>query len=139
MSSDDSSHADIEIRHRAKQALRKQFRAVRRALPESARDARSSEISKRVLTLPELVNARTMLAFASIRNEVRTREIMNAAWADGKRVALPRVVGDALSLHIVEADTVMVEGAFFVPEPDAAAPQLAPSEVDFAPQPGRPG
>ena len=132
MSSDDSSHADIEIRHRAKQALRKQMRAVRGALPESARDARSMEIAKRVLALPELVNADTVLAFASIRNEVRTREIMNAAWVDGKRVALPRVVGDVLALHIIEADTVMIEGAFSVPEPDAAAPQLEPSEVDFA-------
>ena len=132
MSSDDSSHADIEIRHRAKQALRMQLRAVRSALPESACHSRSSEIATRVLTLPELVNARTVLAFASIRNEVRTREIMNAAWADGKRVALPRVVGDVLALHIVEADTVMIEGAFSVPEPDAAAPQLEPSEVDFA-------
>lgn len=132
MSSDDSSHADIEIRHRAKQALRTQLRAVRSALPESACHSRSSEIATRVLTLPELVNARTVLAFASIRNEVRTREIMNAAWADGKRVALPRVVGDVLALHIVEADTVMIEGAFSVPEPDAAAPQLEPSEVDFA-------
>lgn len=132
MSSDDSSHADNEIRHRTKQALRKQMRAVRSALPESARDSRSSEIAKRVLTLPELVNARTVLAFASIRNEVRTRDIMNAAWADGKRVALPRVVGDVLALHIVEADTATIEGAFSVPEPDAAAPQLEPSEVDFA-------
>ena len=90
------------------------------------------EIAKRVLALPELVNADTVLAFASIRNEVRTREIMNAAWADGKRVALPRVVGDVLALHIIEADTMMIEGAFSVPEPDAAAPQFEPSEVDFA-------
>jgi 5-formyltetrahydrofolate cyclo-ligase len=132
VSSDDSSHADIEIRHRAKQVLRKQMRAVRAALPESARDARSSEIAERVRTLPELVSAHTVLAFASIRNEVRTREIMNTAWADGKRVALPRVDGDALSLYIVEADTVLIEGAFSVPEPDAAAPRLEPSEVDFA-------
>lgn len=131
MSSDDSSSADIEIRHRAKQALRKQMRAVRSALPESACDARSSLIVKRVLALPELERAKTVLAFASIRNEVRTKAIVDAAWSAGKRVALPRVVDDQLSLHVIDQSSKLIEGQFAVPEPDEAAPQIEPGEVDF--------
>ena len=131
MSSDESSHADIEIRHRAKQALRKQMRAVRSALPESACDARSSLIARRVLALPELERANTILAFASIRNEVRTQEIMDAAWSAGKRVVLPRVVEDQLALHVIDRSSTLREGAFAVPEPDEAAKRIEPGDVDF--------
>jgi 5-formyltetrahydrofolate cyclo-ligase len=108
------------------------MRAVREALPRSACEARSAEIAKRLFGLPELARAETFLAFASIRNEVRTQPSMRAAWAAGKRVALPRVVGDELQLRLVDSETVLVEGAFSVPEPPETAAQVAPGDVDFA-------
>jgi len=132
VSEDDPGRSDRVLRERAKAALRRQMRAVREALPASACDARSAEITKRLLLLEELDRAVTILAFSSIRNEVRTRASMNAAWAAGKRVALPRVTGDELELHLVDAETVLVEGAFRVPEPRGDAVQIHPSEVDFA-------
>jgi 5-formyltetrahydrofolate cyclo-ligase len=132
VSADETEHAESQIRQRAKLALRGQMRAVREALPTSACEARSVEITKRLTALGELERAKTILAFASIRNEVRTRPSMEAAWAAGKRVALPRVVGDELRLHLVDAATVLVEGAFSVPEPPEDATQLDPHDVDFA-------
>ena len=132
MSEDEPGQSDRLLRERAKAALRRQMRAVREALPTSACDARSAEIIKRLLVLEELDRAVTILAFSSIRNEVRTRASMNAAWAAGKRVALPRVTGDELELHLVDAGTRLVEGAFRVPEPRGDAVQIHPSEVDFA-------
>ena len=47
-------------------------------------------------------------------------------------MALPRVVGDELQLHLVDSETVLVEGAFSVPEPPETAKQVAPGDVDFA-------
>jgi 5-formyltetrahydrofolate cyclo-ligase len=108
------------------------MRGVREALPEAACDARSAEITKRLFALAEIERATTILAYASIRNEVRTRPSMEAAWAAGKRVALPRVVGDQLQLHLVDAETVLVDGSFSVPEPPAEAARIRPEEVDFA-------
>jgi 5-formyltetrahydrofolate cyclo-ligase len=128
----DAERAEHELRRRAKSALRKQMRAVRGALPESACDARSEEIASRVLTLPELDTATTVLAFASIRNEARTRPIIEAMHRAGKRVALPRVSENELVLHVVESDTDLVEGAFSVPEPPKDAPRIEPSAVQFA-------
>jgi 5-formyltetrahydrofolate cyclo-ligase len=58
--------------------------------------------------------------------------MVEAMHDSGKRVALPRVVDDALVLHLVERDTELVEGAFSVPEPPRDAPRLQPSDVDFA-------
>ena len=132
MSADETERAASLLRQRAKLALRNRMRGVREALPDSACDARSAEIAKRLLALAELERAETVLAFASIRNEVRTQTSMQAAWAAGKRVALPRVVGDELQLHLVASDTVLIEGAFSVPEPPETATRVQPDEVDFA-------
>lgn len=132
MSADQTELAEIEFRQRAKLALRNQMRTVRGALPKSACDARSAEISKRLFALAELENAVTVLAFSSIRNEVRTRPSMEAAWSAGKRVALPTVVGDGLSLHLIDRETVLVDGAFSVPEPPTHAARIEPDDIDFA-------
>jgi 5-formyltetrahydrofolate cyclo-ligase len=132
VSADEPEHTETELRHRAKEALRLRMLAVREALPEVARDARSAAITKRLFALGEMERATTILAFASIRNEVRTRTSVEAAWAAGKRVALPRVVGDQLQLHLVDAETVLVDGSFSVPEPPAEAARVRPEEVDFA-------
>jgi 5-formyltetrahydrofolate cyclo-ligase len=132
VSAGETEHAETELRQRAKLALRNRMRAVREALPESACDVRSGEITKRLFALAELERAHTVLAFASMRNEVRTQAAMQTAWAAGKRVALPRVVGDELQLHLFDSETLLVEGAFSVPEPPDTAARIQPEEVDLA-------
>ncbi len=132
MSADQTEHRENLLRQRAKQALRSRMSGVRETLPSSACAARSSEVTKRLLGLIELDRATTVLAFASIHNEVRTQAAMKAAWESGKRVLLPRVVGDELRLHLVASETELVEGAFAVPEPPETAPEVHPSEVEFA-------
>ncbi len=73
-----------------------------------------------------------MLAFASIRNEVNTRPLVEAVLASGTRVAFPRVAGDELTLHLVASYDDLVEGAFSVPEPPEDAARLQPQDVEFA-------
>lgn len=132
MSGSDADAAELHLRHRAKQALRAQIRKVRGALPAAACDARSARITEQALGLPEVHDAQTVLAFASIRNEVRTAALLVELRALGKRVVLPRVDEEALVLHAVDGDTSLVEGAFSVPEPPASAPVVKPGEIDLA-------
>ncbi len=132
MSRGEPDPAEARIRQRAKLALRQKLRAVRAALPSDACDARSAEITRRLLDLEELRSARTVLAFASIRNEVRTGRLIEALWERGDCVLLPRVAGDELDLRIVGPDTPLEEGAFSVPEPPIGAASGSASEVDFA-------
>ena len=129
---DEPERAEVVLRQRAKLALRKQLRAVRAALPESACESRSKEIAHRVLQLPELRDAKTVLAFASIRNEVQTEPIIEALHRANKRVALPRVVDERLVLHLIAPDTELIEGAFSVPEPPTDAPIIEPADLEFA-------
>lgn len=128
----DTERVESELRHRAKQALRKQLRSVRAALPASACESRSAAITSRVLALEELRAVETVLAFASIGNEVRTQALIDAFHAEGKRVALPRVVDRALTLHLAKQGQELRAGAFSVPEPPADAPPIPAGEVDFA-------
>lgn len=131
MSTDEAEHADRQLRQRAKLSLRNRMRAVREALPMTACDARSAKITQRLRSLEEFRQATTILAFASIRNEVRTRPSMEAAWESAKRVALPRLIEDELRLHVIDAQTVLVEGPFSVPEPPGTTELIPPNEVDF--------
>lgn len=132
MSTGETEHSESQLRRRAKRVLRNQMRTVRDALPQSACDTRSAEIRKRLSGVAELERAATVLAFASIRNEVRTRLSIEAAWSAGKRVALPRALGDELCLHLIDSETPLVQGAFSVPEPREEAMRIEPDEIEFA-------
>ena len=132
MTAGEAEVAEQQLRQRAKEAVRRQMRTVRDALPRAACDARSQRIAGRVLALPELAVATTVLSFATIGNEVNTRALIGTWLAAGKRVGLPRVAGDNLVLHHIESSTELLPGAFSVPEPPKEAPTLEPDEVDFA-------
>lgn len=123
---------ETQLRYRAKLTLRKQMRAVREALPATACDTRSTKAIERVLELDAFREASVVLAFASIRNEVRTRELMEAVWSAGRRLVLPRVVDEELELRLVARETALVEGAFSVPEPPGELERVEPGEIDFA-------
>lgn len=132
MSPDDREHGDIQLRQRAKMALRKQMRAVRAALPAKACDARSAQITEHLLSLEELKRATTVLTFASIGNEVRTGALMSAMWDVGKRVVLPLVVQSELELRLVDRGTSLIEGPYSVPRPPERAETVEPDAVEFA-------
>lgn len=128
----DREVVELELRRRAKLAIRKKMRGVRGALPESARAARSVKLTERVLALGALDEASTVLAFASLAHEVVTAPLVDALRNAGKRIALPRVAEDDLALYEVSSETALREGAFSVPEPPADAPLVAPESIDFA-------
>ena len=132
MTDHDREVVENELRRRAKQAIRKKMRAVRNALPDAARANRSEKLTARLLDLDALNDAATVLAFASLEHEVATAPLIDALLTRGKQVVLPRVSGDDLVLHAIDAETPLAEGAFSVPEPPEDAPLVEPSAVDFA-------
>ena len=119
------------LRTVAKRELRSRMRQVRGVLPASAAAARSSAATERALALPELQGARVLVGFSAIHKELDPAALLAAARAQGKRVGLPRVVGELLELHEVSAPEELVEGTFGVLEPPASAPRIEPTEVDL--------
>jgi 5-formyltetrahydrofolate cyclo-ligase len=128
--SDDASHR-----------LKARKRAVRRAaverrdlLSEDERSAKSERIVERVLALPEVGAAGTVMAFWSFGSEVETSALIERLHA-GKRVVLPRVAeGDILAVAYAPGDPVTAT-TFGAMEP-AGADVVPPEEVDVVIVPG---
>lgn len=78
---------------RMKRTLRREVRALRDALPAEDQSAKSEAIARRLLELPELGRARTVLAFSSFGSEVDTAPLLELLVARGGRVLLPRIEG----------------------------------------------
>lgn len=62
-------------------------------------------------------DAGSVLLYRSIGSEVATQSLFDRAWAEGKRVAAPRLVEGAIRAVVVERETLFEPGAFGVPEP----------------------
>lgn len=85
--------------------------------------------------------AATVLWYAALPTEVATVPGIEAALAEGKRVAVPWCDGDELALWRIEAVDELEPGTWGIPEPAAArrrdpARQVAPAEVELAVVPG---
>lgn len=128
---DESAREEDLLRRRVKAELRQRMRGVRRAIPPEARAERSARIWERIWERPEWKGASTVMLFLSMRTEVDTSPGIAAAWAEGKRVAAPRMTDAGLAVHAWRDGDVPVEtGNMRVPEPAESAPLVEPGEVD---------
>jgi len=126
--------AENALRLQAKAELRKRLRAIRRALPREAREARSAAIADRLRREPRAMAARTVLAYAPMRGEVDPTPVMEAAWARGARVALPwlDLLGEDLELRAYGPGDVLEESGRGFLQPAVNAAVIEPGEVDLA-------
>jgi 5-formyltetrahydrofolate cyclo-ligase len=135
--SEASDEANLRhLRFVAKRELRKRMRDLRRVLPPSAGAKRTAAATARLMELPELLRARTVLGFCAIHKELDPADVL--AWAErqGKRIALPRVEGERLDIHLHRRGAPLDEGAFGTLEPLPSAPRIEASEVDIVLVPG---
>lgn len=127
-------HEDVEA---AKHAARARARAARCALDESTCAAATREITRRLLALPELARARTVLAYAATSEELDPALAVDALRARGVSIALPRVESPGvLGLHVVGDGAALVAGMFGILEPTAEAPRVVAEQVDAVIVPG---
>jgi 5-formyltetrahydrofolate cyclo-ligase len=119
----------------AKRALRREIVARRDAVPPEERAARSVGIVDRLLALPEVRGARTGMAFWSFGSEVETAPLIERWCAQGVRVALPRIAGDAIEAVAYRPGDPMRETRFGAMEP-SEGDVVAPEEIDVVVVPG---
>lgn len=105
-----------------KQELRALIREKKRALTPEQIDAASARLAEQLFAHPLYRRAQSLYAYASYNQEVRTREILLRALADGKRVALPRVFGDTMRFLQITDPSELSEGYCGIPEPPENAP-----------------
>ena len=95
---------------------------------------KSEKIMRGVESLPQFLEARTVLLYMSIPGEVETAEFIRR-WADKKRIAIPLVKGAELELRLYDP-AKLIQGYHGIQEPSSETEIIAPDEVDFALVPG---
>jgi 5-formyltetrahydrofolate cyclo-ligase len=117
-----------------KQDLRRAALAARRSMTNDERASASAAIAQRLLALPELADARTVLLHAALRDEVDLGPLVGPLIARGVRTLFPRVRGTALEL-VAAADLLTLQlGYRGIMEP--VGPSIDPAVVDAAIVPG---
>lgn len=122
-----------------KDELRTEARARLRSLSPGERARASREIAERVLSMPEIADARVLLLYASLLTEVATDEIAAAARARGAVVTYPRCLAETreMVIHQVdELDALREGGSYGIREPALECPIVRLEEIDAALVPG---
>lgn len=120
-----------------KSSVRKATCAARRVIPAHARTRASTQVAERLLALPGVATARTVLAYAATPEELDVGPTLDALRERGARVAFPRVCAPGeLSLHWVTGPESLAPGYCGIAEPVPDAETADPSEIDLALVPG---
>jgi len=119
----------------AKRALRREVRADRDAVPEQARAERSIRIADRLLALPELAHAGTVMLFSSFGSEVDTAPMLEGLAERGVRLALPRVGDGEIAAVTYRPGDPLSEVPFGGLEPSDGE-VVADTELDVIVTPG---
>ena len=102
-----------------KEIIRMDFSARRRSLSTDKVHALSEKIMSKIEQSREFINARTILIYHPIHNEVDTR-ILLEKWHDKKQFLLPVVKsGNKMELHYYVDENNLKTGKFGIQEPDS--------------------
>ena len=135
----DPTDVDAAERRRRKAEMRSWAEEARRQ--QADKDALSRAICQRFASLADYKRAGTVLLYVHVRNEVRTREFLQHAMAQGKRVLVPWCEGDELELFHLEDLAELGPGVFGLLEPrrelrTRPGKRCDIAEVDLAMVPG---
>ncbi len=111
----------------AKKALRAAMKARLSLVPAEDAERASRGVLSQLEHLDQWNRAETVLAFLSMKDEIGTACILRQALAQGKALAVPKVVGDNLVFYqISDIEKDVVPGAFGILEP---IPGLSPLDT----------
>lgn len=116
-----------------KQSLRRETRALARALPAAYRAAADEALMGNLCSLPEYRAASAVFCFVSTPREVDTRPFLLRALADGRMLCVPRCLPEGqMALCRIESLAVLRPGAHGILEPPESSPLLPIGSLSFA-------
>ena len=99
-------------------------------------DLASLEIAKALFDMRWYKEARTIFCYMSTEREVQTDKIISQAILDGKRIAIPRCLGNGIMesrIYFEDDRTYPLEsGTLGIREPKIESPLIDASEIDLA-------
>ena len=106
-----------------KSALRKQIREKKRAMTPEQIEAASARLGELFAASEAYRNANTIYGYLPYNQEVRTVPMLERALRDGKRVAVPKVIGDDMKFIYMTDLSAVESGYAGIPEPIANEPE----------------
>ena len=127
-----------EILAEQKSILRREMLARRSAVSAAERRRKGHMICTRVIAVPALQQARTIMLYASMEEEIDLYPLMEILLADGRRIVLPEITGrgtmEARELPSMDA---LTDGVFGIATPDPTRGSIVPpEEIDVIIVPG---
>ncbi len=103
-----------------KNELRKTMKKTRSALDRVKKFDYDAEIQSRVLSLRDYAGSDILFTYVSMDTEVSTRALIYAAWANGKRVAVPKCDESTseMTFYIITSVDDLKPGYYGIMEPD---------------------
>ena|ERR1700677_4889794 len=126
----------------AKDHLRREIRTQLRSMSRALHAEASLVICQAAAHLPAFRDSKCIAFFAPLSSEPDIHPLIEEAWAEGKRVALPLMLPKTgtpeLDWHTVTSwDDIIVPGPLGVREPDPSrCPKIASAEIECAFVPG---
>lgn len=100
-----------------KNLLREKYKNKRKALEIDQKNALDLEITARLLMTKEYRNAKTILTYVSLDNEIDTIRFINAAFANKKMIAVPKCKDKTMKFYFIKSFDDLEKGSFGILEP----------------------
>ena len=100
-----------------KNKIRKEILALRKAMPIYLLEEYSKKIAEKLIKHPEYQSAELVFTYIDAKGEVKTKDIIEHAWENRKRVAVPRVQGDIMEFYLISSYEDLEPGNFGIMEP----------------------
>ena len=105
-----------------KNELRALIKEQKRAMTLQQIEELSSKLAQKFFASEQYKNADSVYGYLPYNQEVRTIPILEQAIKDGKRVAVPKVIGDEMVFILMDDLTCVQKGYAGIPEPIANEP-----------------
>ena len=112
-----------------KKALRKMIREKKQAMTMQEIESRSEKLTAMFLQSEHYRNAKTVYGYLPYNQEVRTVPMLEQAIRDGKRVAVPKVIGDEMKFFYLDDFSCVELGYCNIPEPSGFEPEAQDSSA----------
>lgn len=100
-----------------KSTLRKNIRNLKKQFTRDQLITMSHPVVDRLLCHPKLVQANTIFLYYSLPDEVYTHDIIDELAQKGKKILLPKVIGDnEMEIRLYQGKKSMCEGDFHIME-----------------------
>lgn len=115
-----------------KARLRQELRSRMKEMSLEEKQVSDEALFDTLLSLPELMSAKTVLLFYGIKEEPETSRLFPVLEARGKRVCLPHCLPERqMEARLIRKDSVLVPGPWMIPEPPCDAPVIQKEDIDF--------